>query len=307
MAHSPYRIAIVGVGKIACDQHVPALRADPSFDLVATASRHGSVPGVPAFHDLLALLKQVELDAVSICTPPGHRLEIVTAAVEAGLHVMLEKPPAVALETVDAMAHAAAAADRVLFTTWHSREAGAVAPAHAWLQGKRIRRVHVEWRESIREWHPGQDWILAADGLGVFDPGINALSIVTALLPEPIALATAQLTVPENREAPLAADLAFTSGEAKVTAAFDFLWEGEPCWNITVETDGGTITIKRGGQELHAPGGVQLFDNEEYPRLYRRFAELLDSGLSHVDAAPLRLVLEAQQRATVVRGPAFEW
>lgn len=50
----------------------------------------------------------------------------------------------------------------------------------------RIASARNTWKESIRRWHPGQEWILAAGGFGVFDPGITALSILTAVLPEPV-------------------------------------------------------------------------------------------------------------------------
>ena len=57
MAH---RIGIIGLGKIAQDQHVPAIRANPAFQLVATSStRAVTVPGVPVAHtdyrDMLAM------------------------------------------------------------------------------------------------------------------------------------------------------------------------------------------------------------------------------------------------------------
>lgn len=39
------KIALVGIGKIALDQHVPALAASPDWDLAATVSRHGKVEG----------------------------------------------------------------------------------------------------------------------------------------------------------------------------------------------------------------------------------------------------------------------
>ena len=57
--------------------------------------------------------------------------------------------------------------------------AQAVAPAKAWLAGKTIKQAKIIWREDVRKWHPGQDWIFEAGGMGVFDPGINALSIMT--------------------------------------------------------------------------------------------------------------------------------
>ncbi len=68
---NPIRIGIVGVGKIVRDQHLPALAADPDHRLVAAASRHGKVDGIPNFPSIEAMLDAVpELDAVSLCMPP---------------------------------------------------------------------------------------------------------------------------------------------------------------------------------------------------------------------------------------------
>src|SRR3546814_15502820 len=98
---------------------------------------------------------------------------------------MLEKPPAATTTEICALADHARARGVTLFATWHSREAAGVAGARDWLSGKRIRAAHIRLKEDIRRWHPGQEWILDAGGFGVFDPGINALSIMTAILPAP--------------------------------------------------------------------------------------------------------------------------
>ena len=70
----PIRIAILGYGKIAEDQHVPSITGNPRFDLVATSSRSGQ--GVaPIFTDWRELIRSVEgLEAVAITTPPGPAL-----------------------------------------------------------------------------------------------------------------------------------------------------------------------------------------------------------------------------------------
>ncbi|MFX5656779.1 hypothetical protein ABTE24_21610, partial [Acinetobacter baumannii] len=56
------------------------------------------------------------------------------------------------------------------------------------LQEHAPRKVKVIWREDVRHWHPDQEWIWQPGGLGVFDPGINALSIVTEILPQAMFL-----------------------------------------------------------------------------------------------------------------------
>lgn len=306
MMATPHALAVIGVGKIARDRHLPAIAADPAFHLVATVDPHASVDGVPNYASLGALLADGRsIDAVSICTPPAMRAPIVLAAFEAGLHVMIEKPPATSLAEVEAMR--SVAGTRTFFAAWHSREAAGVAPARAWLADKRIERVTIEWRENIRHWHPGQDWILAEGGFGVFDPGINALSILTAILPERVDLTAASIEVPEGRQSPLAARLEMRSGAVPIVATFDFLQLGEQTWTIDVETDAGSLSLRDGGKVLVVDGKSETGVNAEYPRLYRRFAELIEAGGSDVDDAPLRLTLDALARATRNKVEPFSW
>src|SRR5687767_3927639 len=93
-AQSPIRLGIVGVGKIVRDQHLPALARDEDFRLVAAASRNATVDGIANFATIEEMLASgVELDAVSLCQPPQARHKAARAALEAGKHVFLEKPP----------------------------------------------------------------------------------------------------------------------------------------------------------------------------------------------------------------------
>ena len=92
---------------------------------------------------------------------------------------MLEKPPGATLSEVQALVELAERQNVALFASWHSREAAAVESARHWLGSRHLRKVRVSWKEDVRVWHPGQTWIWKAGGFGVFDPGINALSILT--------------------------------------------------------------------------------------------------------------------------------
>src|SRR5262245_56038614 len=141
MSHS-YDIAIVGVGKIAEDQHLPVIAKNPRFRLAALVSQHGVTrEGVPSFRTIADLLRSAaKVDAVAICTPPHARHAIAIAAMDAGKHVLLEKPTtATTLETADLVAHAAAR-KRVAYATWHSQHNAAVDEARRLLQGERIAR-----------------------------------------------------------------------------------------------------------------------------------------------------------------------
>jgi len=290
------RLGLVGIGKIARDQHLPALAANSDFALVATASRHAQLPEIPAYSDIEALLAGGHaLDAVSLCTPPAGRYALARAAIEAGLHVMLEKPPGATVSEVVDLAQRAERAGVALFATWHSREAASVDAARDWLSDKRIDAVRIDWREDIRVWHPGQEWILAEGGFGVFDPGINALSIATAILPEALRIVSSELRVPANRAAPIAATIHLIHGGATpVTAQFDFLQTGPQTWDIVVETDGGILRLSDGGSRLSIDGdAIGGGGDAEYPRLYRRFAELVAQRKGEVDLRPLMLVADA--------------
>ena len=306
----PIRLGLVGIGKIARDQHLPAIAANPAFVLAATASRNASLPGVPSHIDIAALIAGGHaLAAVSICTPPEGRHVLARAAIDAGLHVMLEKPPGATVSEVVALAERAALKGVTLFATWHSREAAAVDTARRWLADKAIRSVRIDWREDIRVWHPGQDWILAAGGFGVFDPGINALSIATAILPGALRIETATLHIPANRAAPIAASLGMAMGDdIPVAVELDFLQTGPQSWDIIVETDAGTLTLKDGGAHLFRDGAEQTLPHEgEYPRLYRRFADLIDTGTSDIDLRPLQLVADAFLVGTYVTTASFDF
>ncbi|HEY0623954.1 Gfo/Idh/MocA family oxidoreductase [Sphingomonas sp.] len=289
------KLGLVGIGKIARDQHLPALAASQDFELAATASRHGRVDGIDGYGTIAELVSaRPDISAVSLCTPPDGRFEQAMAAIAAGRHVMLEKPPAATVSEAEALAQAAREAGVTLFATWHSREAAEVDAARDWLVDRRIDAVRIRWMENIRQWHPGQDWILAAGGFGVFDPGINALSIATRMLPQPLTVLSATMDVPSNRACPIAAAVTFRSGAAQVDAKFDFLQTGEQTWHIEVDTDAGMLRLTQGGGWLELPDGTVLSgSDQEYPRLYRDFARLVRNGESDVDLRPIQLVADA--------------
>jgi len=301
-------IALVGIGKIAVDQHVPAINGSPDWTLAATVSRNGSVPGVESFTTIEAMLAaRPDIPVVTLALPPVPRFAYAEAALNAGRHVMLEKPPGATLAEIHALQDLAAAKGLTLYATWHSRMARAVAPAKAWLQGKTVTRAHITWREDVRKWHPGQDWVFEPGGMGVFDPGINALSILTDILPMPVHLTDATLTFPENRQTPIAAALTFSGN---VTADFDWRQEGPQTWDIEVETLDGQLALRLGGDVLEIDGNAVTGKADalgEYPALYARMAELVRTKASDVDLAPMIHVADAMTLGRRIQTDAFQF
>jgi D-galactose 1-dehydrogenase len=294
-----WKVGVIGLGKIAHDQHLPVIAANPAFKLSAIASQRGMTVGkVPTFRTPEEMYAAVpDLDAVAVCTPPQVRYETSREALAAGKHVMLEKPPAATLSELHELAHFADVQKRVLFTTWHSQYNAGVAAAKQALAGKQIRRLAINWKEDVRRWHPGQKWIWEAGGFGVFDPGINALSIVTRIMPVPIFVRSADLIFPSNCEAPIAAHVVFhgCGDRAHMEGVFDWRQTGAQTWAIVAETaDGETVHLEGGGAKLTIDREVILDEERtEYEQIYVRFHELLDSGKSDVDPAPMRLVADA--------------
>lgn len=293
---SRIRIAMIGMGKIASDQHVPALACHDAFELVAAASPHQRLEGVPNFKSLEALVEELaHLDAVALCTPPQIRYQLARYALEHGLHVLLEKPPGATLNEVSALVELAKKKNVALFAAWHSREAAAVEPARRWLETRKISDVMVTWKEDVRFWHPGRAWIWKAGGLGVFDPAINALSILTEILPGTLVLTDAELTFPSNCETPVAGRLHLRNEfGSEVRMELDFLQAGPPSWDIDIHTDAGRLLVSKGGSIIKIGDGepVENPDNE-YPNLYAHFEELVRNRAIDVDVAPLRLVADA--------------
>ncbi|ANY81359.1 galactose 1-dehydrogenase [Microvirga ossetica] len=307
-----HQIGIIGLGKIAQDQHLPVIKANPDFQLLAVSSQRGLTheDARYTFLDYRDLLKLPDIEAVSICTPPQVRHQIARDALVAGKSVLLEKPPAATLSELEDLKELAAKVGKVVFTTWHAQYNKAVDEAKKALAGWTIKRLLVTWKEDVRHWHPGQQWIWEAGGFGVFDPGINALSIVTRIMPEPVFIKSSSLEFPANRDAPIAANLAFSMshGQGDLQAVFDWRQTGPQTWDIEVETEAGlTLKLTHGGSCLEIGGReVVKEDPAEYQAIYRRFDELLNARQSEVDTAPFRLVADAFMIGKRVQVDAFE-
>jgi D-galactose 1-dehydrogenase len=295
MSVNPIKLGIVGVGKIVRDQHLPSVARDSDYQLIAAASRHGKVDDIPNFPTIEAMLDAVpELEAVSLCMPPQYRYDAARTALVAKKHVFLEKPPGATVSEVEELKRLADSNGVSLFASWHSRYAPAVEAARTYLKSTKISSAAIVWKEDVRRWHPNQEWIWAPGGFGVFDPGINALSIATHILPA-MFITSAVLDFPENRASPVAAHVTFrTSDGLPVTMELDWLQTGPQSWDILADTDKGKMVLSGGGTKLAVDGKVVHDEPEaEYPLLYRRFAEIVRAGTSDVDLAPLQHVADA--------------
>ncbi len=306
------QIALAGIGKIAVDQHIPTLADSPDWQLAAAVSRHQKVDGVPNYTDFQEMLqKHPEIGVISLCLPPVPRFDYARDALLAGRHVMLEKPPGATLAEVKVLEQLAKSKGLTLYASWHSRAARFVPAAKAWLADKRLEQLTVTWKEDVRKWHPGQDWVFEPGGMGIFDPGINALSIVTEILPDPMHLRAATLDFPENKDTPIAAQLDFVHPHgAEVRADLNWDHQGQDIWQIDAVTDGGTLTLRGGGAVMEidgAPGPDAAGLTGEYPALYAYMAQLVAEGRSDVDLSPMIHVADAMTLGKRNQVAPFNW
>ena len=294
------KIAIIGVGKIAIDQHLPVIDRSPDFEVAATVSnrmiRHRDLPVFHTPAEFYKAMPKVEL--VAICTPPSVRHHLVREAIDAGRHVLMEKPPTTTISELDDIVAYAKKKKRILFQTWHSRYNRCVDKAQKLIKREGVKSARIDWRESVRKWHPGQDWVWEPGGFGVFDPGINALSIFTKIIPFPVFVESSRLAFPSNKQSPVDVQLKFRSDQPhqpEMSAGFNWLEESGEIWTIRVETLAGKeIKLEGGGRTLRINGEiVDQHGDDEYAQIYAHFAKLLKKGRSDVSDAPLRLVADA--------------
>ncbi|MEQ8558531.1 MAG: Gfo/Idh/MocA family oxidoreductase [Henriciella sp.] len=292
----PYTLALVGIGQIARAQHIPVIRQSPHFELSCVVSSSTPELGVPVYSDLASALKaQPDIDAVVLCTPPRVRLELARTAFEAGCSVMLEKPPARTTEVASQIERTAAEAACTLFASWHSRFAPMVAEALRWTRGREIVSGTITWHEDVRKWHPGQRWLWEEGGMGVYDPGINAFSILTLLHPAKYMVERAVYQVPENACTPVAVDMKLKSETAAIDVSLDFRFEQDEMWKLSLRDSGGEeLELSQGGAALSINAGtLQQGESREYEGVYEHFASMLADQQSDFDLAPMYIVEQA--------------
>ena len=249
-ARTPVRVAVLGAGGVAQSKYLPAIaqlrtRWEP-VELVALstldargAEKLSSLWGVPAYADSVALLREHAPDAVLVTSSDDAHEELTLAALEAGAHVLVEKPIAASLEQAAAMCRAAEAAGRTLVTTCNKRYSPPYVEAHRLLDTGAVPRPALFSAKFVL----GYEYVdlLASGTVHVFDLARHFMGDVRRLSAVSAETATANVVV----------TLEFTSGAvgSVVTSAAALSlhpWErveifGEHAW-LRVD-DQSTLTL----------------------------------------------------------------
>jgi D-galactose 1-dehydrogenase len=162
-------------------------------------TKNPNLTGTPHFRSFEELIAaKPNVDVVVICTPSVFYHKIAKAALKARCHVILEKPPTEKPSHIEDLKQRAAILQLVFITLWHSQHAAGVGAAMQRLQSSRIKSIKIDWEEDFYRYHPGQYWVTRTVAGGIFDPLVNALSIVEKVLGTTVKLVRGEAQVPSN-------------------------------------------------------------------------------------------------------------
>jgi predicted dehydrogenase len=173
-APRPLRAGVVGLGMMGrnhvrvWDESVDGVElvavADPDAEALSRATQGRSLHGYP---DAATMFEKGDLDLVSVVAPTSHHLPVVLAALEAGLHVLVEKPIAATRDEAERMIAAAAETGRIL-TVGHI---------------ERFNPAVRELRRRLAAGELGRVFEINATRLGPFPARIRDVGVVVDLAP----------------------------------------------------------------------------------------------------------------------------
>jgi predicted dehydrogenase len=253
--------AFIGFGNVAANGHLPGWRARDDVQIVAATDaaasrREAFLAACPdgRWHETVDdLLAGEKLDFVDICAPPGSHAPLIERALDAGLHVLSEKPLVTRVEDAKRVDAAAVRAGRVLHTVHNWLEAPICLKISALVDGGAIGAVRsVRWRtlrtqpaisvsaDGVTNWRV--DPAMAGGGI-LFDHGWHAIYCVMRWAGAPIGVA-AQLETRRFHEHPLEDTASVDLETAHGVSNIYLTWAADERSNtIEIEGEEGKIRI----------------------------------------------------------------
>lgn len=209
-------IGVLGCGKIAQVRHIPEYAANESCVLCGfynptrkRAEDMAAKYGGKVFDTAEDLLADGSIDAVSVCSANYAHAELAIKALEAGKHVLCEKPMAVTLEDCEKMLEAAKKSGKRLLIGQNQRLAGAHVKAKELLDAGLIGRV-VTFRTTFGHGGPETWSVTPGSGTWFFDKkraamgamadlGIHKTDAIRFMLSQDVVRTTAKLSTLDKR------------------------------------------------------------------------------------------------------------
>ena len=261
------KFGLIGYGKIG-ERHVHHILAHPDatltgvFDIKSDRLNYfrNQYKGQETYDSLQAILKDPDIDIISICTPNSTHSDIAIAAMTAGKHVLVEKPMAIRKKDCEGMIHIALKTGKSLFVVKQNRFNPPVQAVKKLIDEQKLGKIYsvaVNCFWNRNEWYyKNSDW----KGKKTFDGGTlytqfsHFIDIIYYLLGD-VNILHAQLANVSHRGLIEFEDTGIVSFRLKdsgapgvlhyTTSAFQKNMEG----SITIFAEHGTIKI--GGQYLN--------------------------------------------------------
>ncbi|MGY4859405.1 Gfo/Idh/MocA family protein [Cryobacterium sp. AP23] len=251
----PLTVAIVGTGAIA-GEHAQAILAYPGAEIVAAvdistdnATAFAARWGIPATYDSVdELLAAGPVDVVHVCSPSGFHADQSIRALNAGAHVVVEKPPALSLDELDAMTDAATRNNRELAVVFQQRSGTAAAHVHGLLAGGALGRPLVATCQTLWYRDPAYfdvpwrgDW--GNGGGPTVSLGIHQIDLLAWLLGDWASVQGQlwRLARDVNTEDVSTAVLTFANGA--VASVITSVLSPRQTSSIRIDTEKATITV----------------------------------------------------------------
>lgn len=195
---SKLKVGVIGTGNIAVTAHLPIYKKhSDEVEVVAIAGiseesvkQLASEYGISrTFTDYHHMLRDVELDLVSVCTPNNLHAPVTIAALKAGCHVFCEKPPALSVEELTEMKRVAEEKNRLLSFNFHHRFSPEVEVLKKYIDNDEFgdiysSRIHALRRRGIPGWGSFTDKNVQGGG-PLIDIGIHMLDVCLYLMGYP--------------------------------------------------------------------------------------------------------------------------
>ncbi len=220
---TPLRFLLLGLGRVFRRHHLPALRSLPDAVVVGAcdpepaAREHAARewPGIPVVAEAGELLATCQADAALVLTPPRTHAELASVALDAGLHLLVEKPLATAAKEAAALVERAAAARRLIQVGYNRR----LRPSLLALRRAMADRKAAPWQLRLRLVTPGAHWGrggameagAVADEL-LFDLGTHVVDLAPWLADAPVERVRAKPLQHSGKTVALEAELALADG-----------------------------------------------------------------------------------------------